>query len=253
MSPTLAENFGRFFKVVFADDEHQVRAAQMLRYQVYCVETNFEDASQHSAGLESDNYDSRSIHSIIKYLQREGMKQNVGEAIATVRLILPRKDGLEGDFPIERYSVIDPARREEIEKRYHRSEIAETSRFCVSKDFRQRFKESETIHGIVEPPPTEDVLAERRAIPHISLGLIQAAVDMSRRQSIRLWYALMEPQLVRLLKRFGLHYIQIGEPVNYHGIRVPCMAVLDETLHRMKADCPEIWAFITRDGTLWPY
>jgi N-acyl amino acid synthase of PEP-CTERM/exosortase system len=253
MTTSISENFNKYFEIMLAADEQSIRAAHALRYQVYCVETSFEDPSEHPDNLEIDYFDSRATHSVIIYLPKASHPQDPGSTIATVRLILPKKQGLEGDFPIERYCSIDPKIRQHIETRYDRSEVAEVSRFCVSRTFRSRFKEAETIHGIVEPPPTVDVENERRAIPHISLGLVQAAVSMSQLESVRVWYAVMEPQLVRRLRRFGLYFTQVGEQVQYHGLRVPCMLILDETLEKMKKDCPEIWDFVTKEGSLWPY
>ena len=56
--------------------------------------------------------------------------------------------------------------------------------------------------------------------------------------------------LLRLLGRFGLHFQAIGEPVNYHGLRQPCIAELDALLRSAAKEQPDIWALGTEDGKL---
>jgi N-acyl amino acid synthase of PEP-CTERM/exosortase system len=34
-------------------------------------------------------------------------------------------------------------------------------------------------------------------------------------------YVMMEPRLARSMKFIGIKFIQIGEPIEYHGLRVP--------------------------------
>jgi N-acyl amino acid synthase of PEP-CTERM/exosortase system len=60
-----------------------VRAAQRLRYQVYCVEKQFEDAAAHSSKLEIDEFDSHAVHGLLVH-------RTTGIELGTVRLVLPR-------------------------------------------------------------------------------------------------------------------------------------------------------------------
>jgi len=62
----------------------------------------------------------------------------------------------------------------------------------------------------------------------------------------------MEPSLLRLLTRFGIHFSPIGPAVDYHGIRQPCFASADEVLRRMHDESSAVWELITECGSLWP-
>ena len=134
-----------------------------------------------------------------------------------------------------------------------RDEVAEISRFAVIAEFRKRRGESSTVYGLTEEgvrlEPNED---ERRASPHLTLGLFRATLALSVELGVKYWYAVMEPTLVRLLQRCGVNFRQIGTDVEYHGLRRPCFVGIGEMLERMKEERPDIWGFMTGDGALWP-
>lgn len=239
----LANTFTRFFDVRPAVTADQVDSVLRLRYQVYCVETGFEDRAQHPDGLERDEFDPRAVHSLL-------LHRGSGMMAGTVRLVLPDSHDYDALFPIEKYCggiARPPAAK------LQRSQIAEISRFCISKDFKRRMAESPSLWGQPEAVSEEDMLmAQRRLIPHITVGLFAAIMRMSAQHRIRYWYAVMEPALLRLLKRFGIHFTAIGPEVDYHGIRQPCFAAADEVLVRMREECRPVWELITNDGALWP-
>jgi N-acyl amino acid synthase of PEP-CTERM/exosortase system len=64
--------------------------------------------------------------------------------------------------------------------------------------------------------------------------------------------AVMEPTLLRLLRRIGIHFIDLGPQVEYHGSRQPCYSHIDTQGVRCWLERPEIWELLTQDGTLWP-
>ncbi|HYE36523.1 PEP-CTERM/exosortase system-associated acyltransferase [Methylocaldum sp.] len=238
--------FNNYFEVKPANTAEFVDQVMALRFQVYCVEHPFEDAASFPDGLEKDQFDQRAVHSLIRH-------SNSGAAVATVRLVLADGENLKNGFPIEGHCSFASEVESNISLNFERKQIAEISRFAVSKQFRRRLGEPETSHGIAERKNLSDDMDERRLIPHITLGLFQAIVQMSAQNNIKLWYAVMELQLLRLLKRFGIRFTQIGEPVNYHGLRVPCIGPVDEVMSGIKRDCPDVWDFITQKGKLWPY
>lgn len=239
----LANTFTRFFDVKTVTTQEHLRSALQLRYQVYCLETGFENGEQHPDGLERDEYDGRSTHSLL-------IHRSSGMVAGTVRLVLPDKDDYEAAFPIEKHcsGLIRPTAA-----CLQRSQVAEISRFCISKEFKRRIAEPHTVWG--QPPAlSEDdqAMIQRRLIPHITVGLFAAIVHMSVQEHIRYWYAVMEPSLLRLLTRFGIHFTPIGPAVDYHGIRQPCFASADEVLRRMRDESQDVLNLITDGGSLWP-
>jgi N-acyl amino acid synthase of PEP-CTERM/exosortase system len=249
MQENWLDNFDRYFEIVPANTARLIEQVMALRFQVYCLEHSFEDPVSFRNGLERDQFDERAVHSLIRHLHAEPEVATV----ATVRLVLADNQNPQDIFPIEGCCAISPDIESNISFNFERKQIAEISRFAVSKQFRRRLGEAETIHGIAERKNSLDEIDERRLVPHITLGLFQAIVQMSAENNIKLWYAVMETQLLRLLKRFGIRFTQIGEPVNYHGLRVPCIGPVDEVMSGIKRDCPAVWEFITQKGRLWPY
>jgi len=64
--------------------------------------------------------------------------------------------------------------------------------------------------------------------------------------------AVMEPTLLRMLRRLGMVMPSIGPVVEYHGLRQPCYGHLDTGLARVWIQRPEVWELLTCDGALWP-
>src|ERR1700683_2960712 len=94
------------------------REAYRLRYQVYCVEREYEAGQD---GLECDNYDDSARHAMIRCRQ-------TGDVIGTVRLVLPKGRAGDDDFPVQH--VCDPA----LLSALPRATIGEVSRFALPKD-----------------------------------------------------------------------------------------------------------------------
>ena len=64
----------------------------------------------------------------------------------------------------------------------------------------------------------------RRLVPHISLGLFRGVAQVAGSCGVDTVCAAMSPALLRLLERFGLKFDPLGPPIEYHGLRQPCMA-----------------------------
>jgi N-acyl amino acid synthase of PEP-CTERM/exosortase system len=234
---SLKEVYVRYFETVIARSDQQLAAAHKLRYQVYCVENAFEDPADNPDGLERDLYDSRATHCLL-------MHRESGTVAGTARLVLPSSREPDSSFPLQ--SICDdPLIRNRSAFPINR--MAEVSRFCVAKKFRRRHNEG--AYGRYESDM--DLEANRRLIPHITLGLIEGLVRMSLEQGIDYWCATMEPSLLRLLRRMGIHFDDVGPRVDYHGIRQPCFQRLDQFLKRVGIERPDVWDVLTDDGRHW--
>jgi N-acyl amino acid synthase of PEP-CTERM/exosortase system len=246
MNMDLNAAFNQYFELVHADTDALRRQVYELRYQIYVLETGFErdeDCTCIDTGggsrvcWEDDEFDGRSDHYLIRH-------RRTNLSAATVRLILPDpRDGLTA-YPIEQHCrldtpVTDPATR---------SRLGEISRFAVSKEFKRRLGENQKVTGVADDIDLYFGEEERRVLPHISLGLFAAVVNMAHAHDITHCYAVMEPALLRLLGRFGVIFNRIGPEVDYHGLRVPCLGSMEEALPSIRKVSPQVWELMTNGG-----
>lgn len=241
LSPSLLEVYDMFFEVVPATTPDLLEEAHRLRYQVYCIENEFEPKAENPGGLEMDEFDARSCQSLL-------LHRATGAVAGTVRLILPgtRESDTLPAFDVSRdLDTLEP-------ECLPRSSTAEISRFAISKEFRRRIEDGRWPAVREEwrdkvPPETN-----RRVLPHLTLGLMRALVKMSTDNGVSHWCANVETPLLRLLKRLGIHFHAVGPLVNYHGWRQPVyssIAELSQTVYRSR---PEVWDVITDRGNLVP-
>lgn len=235
----LLELYESYFKIIPAETTDQLRSAFRLRYEVYCVENAFENPAENPNGMETDVHDAWAFHSIL-------LRRHSQDVIGTVRLILPMSGpGMEGTgLPIR-----DVCRHEIVTTNnavLPWARTAEISRLAISKKMRRRSGDTKTIGEFTE---SDD---ERRRIPDTSIGLMQAMVAMSANAGASHVCAVVEPRLLRMLARLGIHFIPLGPPVIYHGLRQPCYSGIDELLARAWVERRDVWEVMTRDGELWP-
>jgi len=242
MEQDLLDVFDSYFEIVDANTPELLDQVYSLRYQVYCVENEFEDPSQFSREREIDIYDERSVHCLIRH--RES-----GICAATARMVLHDANDDEAIFPIEKFckQTFDDVGLDV--STMPRNEIAEISRFAVSKHFKRRVGESRTLAGV--GPDTEQYCKQNdrvRLLPHITLGLFAAVMKMSHDNNLKYWYAVMEPSLLRLLGRFGIHFGKIGGLIHYHGKRQVCFISVGQLLKRLYSERSDVWELMTNRG-----
>lgn len=243
--------FNEYFKIIPATESQSLSElsqecqkiildCQKIRYQVYCLEHDFEHKEEHLDRLEGDEYDNLSLHALIQH-------KPSGDFAATARLVTYQSLGESGLFPMELHSEINDQGHSIIDA-LPRNSIAEVSRFAVSKIFRKRLTDS-NYHGLNVFGEAREI-DSKRILPHITLGLFKVLFQMSKTAGIQYWYAVMEVTLIRLLKRFGFNFMRVGPVVEYHGKRVPCWICVPEALDNVKKIQPDIWDFITDCGQL---
>ncbi len=229
----LFEYYWTFFEGVAADTSQLLEDVHRLRYQIFCIERNIFDPGRFPDGLEYDEYDNHSLQAVLRHRQ----SQTIAGA---VRLVLHRPGASSGSLPFHRVCrdprIADPAF-------LPFEATAEIGRFAISKAFRRRYGDGS--YG-----QANDILASRRLIPHMTLGLMATALRLSIPYHIRYVCAVMEPVLLRLLARFGIRFRPIGPAVDYYGVRQPCYADLAELFAGIAVERPEIWQLITDCGRL---
>jgi N-acyl amino acid synthase of PEP-CTERM/exosortase system len=236
----LKEVYERYFEIVLAETPELLERAFRLRYEVYCVEHPFLNAAANLGGRETDAFDGHSAHALLVH-------RASGATCGTVRLILPDRDHPTSSFPVAQVSPSAAAMMRKLPP----LSTAEISRFAVSKSFRRRVGEDlyPDVGEMAAPP---NGVAERRLLPHITYGLIRACLLMSLNHKLTHLAAVMEPALMRLVARLGLCFKPVGELVEYHGMRQPCCAAIDDLVDGVREAREDIWAAGTEGGRLLP-
>lgn len=236
----LLDYYHNFFKVVPATSHEQKMRAYQLRYQVYCLENQFEDPDAFPSYMEYDEYDERSIHSLL-------IDRDTHAAAGTVRIILPRQDAPEQSFPIQNvcsHPLLSDCRFLSLET------AGEISRFAISREYRKFFARSlsnRTVAGQVSPWQDVD---SSLLLSNIVIGLIKAATQSSIESGLTDLFALMEPSLLRLMSRFGIYFTPIGPLVEFHGMRQPCHIEIATLLQRVRRERFDVWEVLTDEGRL---
>jgi len=206
----IAEHFTQFLEPHVATSQALKEEAFKIRHNVYCEELAFEDVKE--GGQEKDEFDDQSIFSLIKHKPSDNYT-------SCVRIVKVREQGQL--LPIEKFCMKAITNEELHPDRFNRDEICEISRLAVKSDFRRRktdqFKGSGT--GVIQENSYSEV--ELRCFPFIAIGLYMAAATMAMNTGIRHAYVMMEPRLARSMKFVGIKFHQLGEPIDYHGLRAP--------------------------------
>ena len=205
------------YEVILADTKAAREIHHHVRYQVYCLEEGFEDQNQFNSNEERDEWDSHSVHFIVRARQSQ-------EWIAAMRLVVPGPAGL----PIEQMCNIDPVAKPD------KNSVAEISRLCIVGKHRRRGRSTSPLQNKPGTYPrivsetTPSAPEERPHKSEIILGLLRAAVDYSHEHNITNWYFLTTPALARIINRLCIQLIKVGSPCNHRGVRHPFIANLKE-------------------------
>jgi N-acyl amino acid synthase of PEP-CTERM/exosortase system len=229
----ISEIFGQYFRIVAADTQELREASYRLRYEVYCVENTFLVALDYPDGLETDEYDSRSLHALLQHVPSANF-------VGTVRLIMPVTAGDRLAMPFADLCNEPGVRTGRI---LPPASTAEVSRFAISKSCRRRAEDGLYPDQYATSSSRE---AGKRRLGHgLSLGLIVAVTQFGLSHGITHICAVMDPILLRLLHGLGVELLPIGPAVEYHGLRQPCYANAAELLAQLRVARPEYWDLVT--------
>ncbi|ABB32266.1 hypothetical protein GeomeDRAFT_1534 [Geobacter metallireducens RCH3] len=235
--PGLVDYFNLLYSVIPAETDELVKETFRLRYQVYCIENEFEPPSETSQQMETDEFDKNSVHSIIKY-------NKTGHSIGSVRMVLPNERDHTRSFPIQKICSHSIFTDRKLFSLYRPIEI---SRFCLSKELRTMAKPCK--HMCVQLTSTRAPFSPSLLNQHGPiLGLIRGLVQMSSENHVTHWFAIMEPSLIRLLAKLAIYFKPVGSLINYHGMRQPCYIELSELLRRVFSEQPLVWEVLTNKG-----
>jgi N-acyl amino acid synthase of PEP-CTERM/exosortase system len=206
-------------------------AAFALRFSVYCRECRFLPEENYVGGLESDAFDSVSVHF--------GAFNRARELVGYVRLVPPDADGR---LPWEaRFKSLLAGTSLPVP-----DNVAEISRLMVRADYRRR--RGDTLSGVARPEMQLLRLRNRRtASPQILLTLYREMYRYSLRQGLRHWYAAMERPLARSLKGLDFGFRQVGHEADYFGPVAPYLADLRDLESHLVRSRPELLAWLQAD------
>lgn len=239
--------FENYFEVVCGERYEVFAEALQLRYEVYCKEARVPgfDPARYPNGHETDAYDARSAHSLLRH-------RPSGAVAGTVRLVLADPANPASRFPVEvaaRDRIINALA---VPSAGDRGQIGEVSRLMLTARFRARQGEAQWPDGLAAVVDLDARRNERRSGPHPFLGLMKALLQMSWERGIRYWYAGMEPRLDRRLRQFGACMKPVSPIIEYHGSCRVYWAYLPELLQGMHYQQPEVWGLLTGNGRIWP-
>ena len=206
-----------YFRGEAATSAELLRMAHSLRYQVYCLERQFETPQRYPQRLETDAFDAQSVHGLLFYRPSD-------TAIGTSRLILPGRNAQP--LPVQAHLARSDTN---LAARFPWERSAEVSRFAISRRFR--------------PDRTD-----RSELP--CLGLVQLVLRLSLAHGITHWVALMSPALLRMLAMMGIEFTPVGSLVSFHGLRQPCGCEIAQVLETLSRRNPARWQIVTDGGSL---
>lgn len=197
-----------------------------MRYELYVDEFGFERKEDHPNGIETDVYENESVHF--------ACLNESDSVVGTLRLVLNSEKG----FPIEHATKLNfPKEKPDPDK------TGEISRLTVTKDLRRRKEDGmygvesylkKKEGGILPDDGTIPKEMAGRKNPIIVLGLYQVMFHESLRQGLTHWYMITEKKVFYALKKYGFLFQQIGEPIQYHGERIPYFANIHELVVNLK-------------------
>ena len=207
----LGQGFRRYFAIAPALSEELRREAFRIRHDVYCDELGYEP--RRDDGLESDEYDSQSVHCLIRSLKS-------GNYVGGARLVLARRSDPLYPLPFERIcehgldrSIVDP-------RKLPRHSMAEVSRLAVVSAFRARRGE----RAMLAPLTDESFgTVSRPRFPFIIVGLYLGIIELASLHGIDTLFVLTERRLAVHLARLGVALTPIGAEVEHRGTRIPSM------------------------------
>jgi N-acyl amino acid synthase of PEP-CTERM/exosortase system len=179
--------------------------------------------------------------------------RGTGEAIATVRLVLPNPSNPHGQLPLETYCgpLLNATPKHLRNSAAHLP--AEISRFAISKSAKQRIMDIPPIDlGRIGKSTGNYTYWSRLLHSHLTLELVAAALQLSHNHGITHWYSLATPVLMKSLKRFGLYITPTCHPIEHRGKRYPCLDKLETLLAGVYQEHPDAWTILTNNCTLWP-
>jgi N-acyl amino acid synthase of PEP-CTERM/exosortase system len=201
--------------VTLDDSEQLLEMSYRLRYQTYCLERLFFSKDEYPSELESDAFDSASVH--------VGVLDAKNELVGTARVVAPSSAGL----PLLQHCTLFP---DETALSDTTNIVVELSRACIIRRRSRRQEDEPTSpqEGRARagsPASARELYQESN---EISAALIKAMYQATKRLHATHWIIAVEKGLRRRLSRFGLPFRLAGPEADYYGPVSPYVLSLAE-------------------------
>jgi N-acyl amino acid synthase of PEP-CTERM/exosortase system len=232
------------FELVRAVTDAQRELSFRLRYDVYVAENKFEKNQAHMAqNLEKDSYDNHAAHYLL-------LQRNSGDAIGTLRVILP-----DDNRPLESFPLQKQCKHPLLQDPLKAETLFELSRFCVAKKFRKRERDGRLLSSyydqdIVDGRVNGQIAFFRRRIPYAPAALIRGAFETALGARILEGVWMVDPCHLSSLERIGMEIRALGPHIAYHGGAQPVIFNIKTTLDTMRTLNPYCWEIISDAGRL---
>lgn len=229
---SIIDDFQQFFDIALATTPEQMAMVYRIRYRVYCEEFGYEDSDSFPDQLESDEFDGRSVHTLVTH-------KLTGMPAACVRVV-----GVTGKsvMPMEKYCLSSISPELFSSAAADRAKICEFSRLAVDGAFRRRAGENATRFG--EITSLDCTKRELRTFSLIAVATFLSAFAVSDLTGRTNAFAMMEPFLPRLLRRSGVVVDKVGEDIDYHGLRAPYFITAESAVKGMTNELKELYEVI---------
>lgn len=186
--------------------EAEREESYQVRFEVYCLDTEFLPADNYPDRLETDDYDALSEH-IGCYLKGQNMA-------GTVRLVRPK----DKPMPLLNHLQVD----EEFSHLFQGQDtVAEVSRLCIRPQFRRRKNDGRYGAENRSDNTLDETHHRQRTQPIFLLALFRGLYQVSKREGITHWVIAIERGLHHMLKKNFLPFKPIGPEADYYGLVRP--------------------------------
>ncbi|MBE0437287.1 MAG: PEP-CTERM/exosortase system-associated acyltransferase [Methylomicrobium sp.] len=208
---SLIDHYSKYFCTQKALSPDLKKQAYNLRYRVYYEDQKMISADSVSNEEEFDEWDDDAIHSLLL------LKKN-HLPIGNVRLIIANESS-DMKLPVEKHykHPFDFSKLGLTNLRAGRT--GEISRMAILPSFRRR--PADINYSANQVNNRVDLENRRYPVNYMPMCLAFAAIELMLEQKLDYGVALMEPRLAKLLVRFGIELKQIGQTIEYFGLRAP--------------------------------
>jgi len=214
------------FEVILADDKWGRHIHHQLRYQVFCLETEYEDPAQFPDGEEKDEWDDEAAHFIVK-------ERGSGQWVAAMRLVLPSARNL----PIEKRVPIETSLRRD------QRHSAEISRLCMVGHYRRRLQgrampcsDASSDKNTKSDGARSEIIRQQRTAEILKV-LLKAAVAVSCEKAVAYWYMLTTRGLAKVAGNVLPMEMRVAGPSCLHrGERYPFLVDVGQVMTGLMAE-----------------